>query len=112
MLQYYDDVARRGLVRREVVEVDGRGQFSIYVTSAGILRAVLFLVAANGLVLLSSAHRVVVCMYPRGGAVLYLTVRNLYVSVVLFFVVLLRPTILLRLPRILYNTLVGAEVVL
>lgn len=111
MCQFPHYVAKGSNVRYDIVKVNGRCKLGINVIRTSVLRAILLFVAADRLILLSSAIRVVKGVNASGGAMLYLTIRNLNVSMVIFFVILRRPTFLLRRARILYDFLVGAFIV-
>lgn len=95
MCEVLDDVFLSSNVRLHVVEVYGRCQFGINVIRTSVFRTVFFFIAANRFVLLSGAVRVVERVDARGGSMLYLAVRYLDVSMVIFFVVLRRPTFIL-----------------
>lgn len=104
-------VFNSGLIRFNVIKVDGRRQFSVNVVRPSVLRTILLLIAPYRLVLLSGTVRVVKRVHASGRTMLYLTIRNLNVRVMAFLLVLRRPTLFLRRPRVNNDFRVGNEVI-
>lgn len=112
MRQLLDHVFHRCNVRHLIFQVDGRRQFSIHVIRPCVLRTILLLIATHGLVLLSRPIRMIKRMDSCRRSVLHLAIRNLNVGVMAQFIILRRPTLFLRRPRVHCHLIMRAQIIL
>ncbi|CCX63979.1 unknown [Prevotella sp. CAG:1058] len=105
-------IAHNQTVKHAIVRISEEHWFDICVVYTHVLHTVFFLVAACKLVLLDDAVKVVLNICTDNKAILRLAIHCLGIYVILFLIVLLKPTLFLELLEVLCGLLVHTRVIL